>query len=139
MSADGVDPAHWLRRLTPRGWIAASLEELSRARSAFAAGDARAGTVAAKRAAGLSLNAVLLLFPDDAWGRTYVEHLRGAREDESLPSEVRAAAAAVLAATPPGSALVALRSRASDERTLDAARTVMAFSLRVVEESETPG
>lgn len=130
------DARDWLTRLSPRGWIDASLAELSRARGAFAAGDARGGTLATKRAAGMSLNAVLLLFPDDRWGRSYVEHVVAAVSDESLPAEVREAASVVAAAAPPGAGIVRLRSRATDERTLDAARTVMAFALRVVIESE---
>lgn len=136
MSLPAVDPDHWLFRLTPRGWIDASLAELSRAKSAFATGDARAGIVAAKRAAGMSLNAVLILFPDDAWGRTYLDHLKAAAADVAVPDAVRAAASQVLTATPPGSQLVMLRSRASDDRTIDAARTVMAFALSVVMDAE---
>ncbi|MCC6645979.1 MAG: hypothetical protein IT374_10460 [Polyangiaceae bacterium] len=135
MSGRGAPP-DWLSRRSPRGWIDASLAELSRARSAFASGDARAGTVATKRAAGMALNAVLILFPDERWGRTYVEHVVAAAADAALPAEVRLAAGVVAGATPPGGPLVALRSRASDERTLEAARTVMAFALRVVMESE---
>ncbi len=130
------DAPDWLARLPPRGWIDASLAELSRAKSAFASGDARGGALCAKRAAGMSLNAVLLLFPDERWGRTYVEHVAAAARDESLPPEVREAAAAVASVSPPGAGIVRLRSRASDDRAIDAARTVMAFALRVVMESE---
>lgn len=139
MTERAIDPDHWLLRLSPRGWIDASLAELSRAKSAFAAGDARAGTVAAKRAAGMSLNAVLILFPDEAWGRTYLEHVKAAGADPQVPEAVREAARSVLATTPPGAQLVTLRSRASDERTIEAARTVMAFALSVVMDAESAG
>ena len=69
------DKTHWLRRLSPNEWIAAALGEVSRAEKAWAGGNARAGVAGLKRAAGMALNGALLVEPDDAWGRTYVEHV----------------------------------------------------------------
>ena len=76
------DETHWLRRLSPDEWIAAALGELSRAETAWTSGSARAGVVGLKRAAGMALNGALLVEPDDAWGRSYVEHVEALSRDE---------------------------------------------------------
>ena len=94
------DKAHWLRRLSPNEWIAAAMGELSRAEKAWAAGSARAGVVGLKRAAGMALNGALLVEPDDAWGRTYVEHVQALARDEKVPEAVRGACRTVLEARP---------------------------------------
>src|ERR1700690_879120 len=59
---------HWLRRLSPSEWISAAQGELARSEKAWASGDARAGAVGLKRAAGMALNAALIVEPDEAWG-----------------------------------------------------------------------
>lgn len=129
----GPDPDHWLHRLTASEWIAAATGELERASAAFARGDAKAGIVGAKRAAGMALNGALVVEPDDRWGRTYIEHVQALSEDERVPPAVREAAKTVMSAKPPGGPLLALRSKKGEDAAVDAARTVMAHALaRVV-------
>jgi hypothetical protein len=126
------DPNHWIFRLSPEEWVRAAQRELGAAERAFGAHNARAGHAGARRAAGMALNGALIVEPDAAWGRTYVEHVaalaRGAGEAGRVPASVREAARFLVEAPAPGGGLVALRSRAADERLLEAARTVMAHA-----------
>src|SRR5580693_6806551 len=96
------DPGDWLRKLSPDEWIRAGLSELKRAEQAYAAGNARAGAAGVKRAAGMALNAALIVEPDVSWGRAYVEHLAALGRDGRAPEAVRNACLKVLGATPPG-------------------------------------
>jgi hypothetical protein len=80
----------------------------------------------------MALNAALIVEPNDAWGRTYVEHLKGLSEDASAPQAVRRAAALVVGTEPPGPSVVPLRSPASDARLVEATRDVMAHACAVV-------
>jgi hypothetical protein len=130
------DPGDWLRRFSPDEWIRAALGELRRSGEAYARGDARGGSVGLKRAAGMALNAALLVEPDDGWGRTYVEHLEALSVDERVPDAVRVACRAVLDAKPPGSGIVSLRTPRAHERELDAARDVIAHAWAVVKRHE---
>lgn len=137
MPAFAKDPRHWLFRLSPDEWVRAALAELGAAERAFRQHNARAGHASARRAAGMALNAALIVEPNPAWGRSYVEHLAAlAREGEAVPSPVRDAARLLTEAPTPGAALVALRSNASDERLLEAARTVMAHAYARVKRQE---
>ncbi len=70
------EPDHWLRKLTPDEWIRAAMAELRRAEAAYAGGDGRGGSAGVKRAAGMALNAALIVEPDEKWGRSYVEHVK---------------------------------------------------------------
>jgi HEPN domain-containing protein len=133
------DPEHWLRRLSPDEWIRAALGEVRRAEQAYARGDARAGSAGAKRAAGMALNGALLLEPNDAWGRSYVEHVQALARDPGAPEAVRAACAVLLEAAAPGHSLVGLRSKAGDARVLEAARDVIAHAWTVVRRHEKGG
>jgi hypothetical protein len=129
MSAFTKDPSHWLYRLSADEWIRASLGELEAAERAFRAKNARAGHVGVLRAAGMALNAALIVEPNPSWGRSYVEHVGAlAREGEAVPALVREAARFLSEAHAPGSPLVSLRSPAGDERRLEAARTIMAHA-----------
>ncbi len=126
------DPADWLRRLSPDEWIAAALGELRRAEAAYTRNDAAAGLAGAKRAAGMALNGALIVEPNGAWGRSYVDHLRALERDASAPQAVRAACTLLLASRAPSSDLLSLRSRAGEAKILDAARDVMAHAFAVV-------
>ncbi len=131
------DESHWLFRLSPREWIQAALTELRHAQEAYARHDARAGLAGARRAAGMALNGVLIVEPSEGWGRSYVDHVNALAEDATVPEPVRAACRVLQEATAPGGGVVPLRSRAADERIMEAARDVMAHALAVVTKHET--
>jgi hypothetical protein len=136
------DKAHWLLRLSPNEWIAAGLGELSRAEKAWAAGNTRAGAVGVKRAAGMALNGALIVEPDEAWGRSYVEHVQALARDEKVPAAVRDACRTVLEAAPPAGDVVPLRTPRSHVHVVEAARDVIAHAWAVVkrhEDHETTG
>ena len=126
------DPAHWLHRFSPDEWIHAALGELSRADKAWAAGQLRAGVVGVKRAAGMALNAALIVEPDESWGRTYIEHVEALVVDARVPEAVRAAARGVLDATPPSGEIVRLRTPRAHGPVIEAARDVIAHAWAVV-------
>jgi HEPN domain-containing protein len=130
------DKAHWLFRLSPDEWIAAALGELARAEKAWAGGDARGGVVGLKRAAGMGLNAALIVEPDETWGRTYVEHVEALSRDARVPEAVRAACQVVLDARPPGGDVVNLRTPRAHEHVVEAARDVVAHAWAVVRRHE---
>ena len=130
------DPSDWLRRLSPDEWIRAGLGELRRAEESYGRGDARAGTVGVKRAAGMALNAVLLVEPKESWGRTYVDHVGALAADQNVPEAVRAACRTLLDATGPSAGVVNLRTPRTDERVLEAARDVIAHAWAVVKRHE---
>ena len=125
------DPNDWLRRQSPAEWIRAALGEASRAEEASRAKNSRAFVTGAKRAAGMALNAVLLLESKDDWGRSYIEHLQGLVTDTTAPDAVRSAAKTVLEAAPPSAQLVSLRTKGADERVLDACRDVIAHAYAI--------
>jgi HEPN domain-containing protein len=130
------DPAHWLLRYSPDEWIRAALAEVKRAEQAFARGDARGGAAGVKRAAGMGLNAALILEPDERWGRSYVDHVQALARDERVPEAVRAACRGVLDARGPGTDVVVLRTPRSGEAALEAARDVIAHAWTVVRRHE---
>ena len=122
------DPAHWLLRLSPEEWISAALGEVERAEQAYARNDARAGLASAKRAAGMALNGALIVAPNEAWGRSYIEHVRALARDEGAPAAVRAACELLLDAHAPSADLLSLRSRSGDTKITEAARDVVAHA-----------
>jgi len=122
------DPEHWLYRHAPGEWIRAALAELRRAEAAYKQRNAKGGLACAKRAAGMALNAALVVRPDEAWGRSYVDHLMALSNDASAPSQVRDACKVLLETHATGADIVTLRSPRSDERVLEAARDVMAHA-----------
>ena len=86
---------------------------------------ARRRRPACKRAAGMALNGALIVEPDDAWGRTYVEHVEALARDARVPEAVRAACRAVLDAKPPGGRTSSSCGRhARTSHVLEAARDV---------------
>ena len=131
------DPNDWLHRLSPSEWIRAALGELRKAAAAYERRDARAGAAGVQRAAGMSLNAVLLVQPNESWGRTYVEHVMALSVDQTVPEAVRSACRGVLDAKSPSSGVVSLLTPRSSERALDAARDVIAHAWAVVEKHES--
>jgi hypothetical protein len=131
------DPHDWLRRLAPDEWIRAAMGELRRAESAYAGGDARGGAAGVKRAAGMALNAALIVEPDERWGRSYVEHVTALARDERVPEAVRHACRIVLEAKGPGTGgVVLLRTPRVHEGVLDAAKDVIAHAFAVVKRHE---
>jgi HEPN domain-containing protein len=141
VSAFTRDPEHWLRKLSPDEWVRAGLSDLRRAEEAFQAGSSRAGLAGARRAAGMALNGALIVEPDEAWGRSYVDHLGALARDGRVPERVREACRELTEVAPPGPAqLITLRTSASDRRAdhriLEAARDVIAHAYAVVKRHE---
>lgn len=96
---------HWLWRLDARAWLRAADAELTTGLANV--GVRRTAVTHARRAAGMAINAVLVVLkvaPDQElrWGRSYLDHLRIlAASDASLrgplPTRVQAIAAGLLA------------------------------------------
>ena len=131
------DDAHWLFKLSPDEWIRAAMGELRRAEHAYERKNGRAGLAGARRAAGMALNALLILEPNEAWGRSYMDHLLALRRDEggATPARVREACAILVETPLPGGELVALRTSTANERVLEAARDVIAHAYAMVKRS----
>jgi hypothetical protein len=120
------DPGHWLYRLDPGEWLAAADTELAHAAAALARRALRPGVTHARRAAGMAWNAVLVLAADGRYGRSYMEHVVALASDETVPAEVRTAAARLrdTPAAPP--ALVTIGP--PDTGALEAARIIVAYA-----------
>ena len=131
------DESHWLFKLSPDEWIRAGMGELRRAEQAYAQKNVRAGLAGAKRGAGMALNGALIVEPNEAWGRSYVDHVAAVARDEGVPERVREAAKILHEAHPPqAGGLVALRTSSGEERILEAARDVIAHAYAVVKRHE---
>ena len=127
------DATHWLLRLSPDEWIRAGLTEVRRAAEAFDARNARAGDACAKRGAGMALNGALIVEPDERWGRSYVDHLMALSRDPVVPERVREACRELtLVSASAGPTLIALRTRSSESRILEAARDIIAHAYAIV-------
>ena len=131
------DPDHWLRKYSPKEWIRAGMKELHLAERAYDQRNVRAGVAGCKRAAGMALNAALIVEPNEGWKRTYVEHLQALAKDETVPEAVSAAARVLLDVPAPGAEIVILRTPGRDEKVLEAARDVIAHAYAVVMRHET--
>lgn len=131
------DPSDWLHRLSPDEWIRAALGELRRAEAAYQRRETRTGAAGVQRAAGMSLNAALLVEPNESWGRTYLEHVVALAADATVPEGVRAACRSVLDAKVPSSGVVSLRTPRASERALEGARDVIAHAWAVVKKNES--
>ena len=129
-------PDHWLRKLTPDEWIRAAMTELRRAEAAYSGGDGRGGSAGVKRAAGMALNAALIVEPDEKWGRSYVDHVKALAEDARVPQAVRDACRVVLEAKGPSGGVVSLRTPRANEAVVDAAKDVIAHAYAVVKRHE---
>ena len=131
------DENHWLFKLSPDEWIRAGLSDLKRAEAAYAAKDQRGGLIGAKRAAGMALNGALIVEPQDAWGRTYVEHLGALAKDLTQPARLVEACKLLVDTAPAGPAkLVTLRTSKDSDRVIEAARDVIAHAYAVVRRHE---
>lgn len=130
------DESHWLMKLSPDEWIRAGLGELRRAENAYKAKNARAGLAGARRAAGMALNGALIVQPNEAWGRSYVDHLMALAKDETVPPRVREACAILNTAQAPSAGrLVTLRTASAEESVLEAARDVVAHAYAIVKKA----
>jgi HEPN domain-containing protein len=94
----GRDPPHWLHRLSAEEWLRAAHNELRRAEEALAGKQQRPGVAGARRAAGMAWNAVLVGAEDEAFGRSYMDHLHALAGAAGVAEPVRQAAAALVAA-----------------------------------------
>ena len=130
------DPAHWLLKYAPSEWIRVGMSELHRAEAAYQARDIAGGLACAKRAAGMALNAALVVEPNDKWGRSYVDHVIALGNDASVPQAVRDACAVLLATHVGPSDIIRLRSPRGDEKVLEAARDVIAHAYFLVAKHE---
>ncbi len=128
------DPEHWLFRFSPQEWIRAAMKELRVAAAAYTQRNARAGLAGCRRAAGMALNGALIVEPNSAWGRTYVDHVEALAKEEKIPEAVRAACKVLLETRSPvpRSDLLSLRSKGGDAKVLEATRDVMAHAYAVV-------
>lgn len=128
----------WLDKFTPDEWIRVAMGEMRRAEEAYQAKNARAGLAGARRAAGMALNGALRVEPNDAWGRSYVDHLLALAKDQTVPERVREASKHLMQTPLPGGGqgIVALRTSASDEKVLEAAKDVIAHAYAVVKRHE---
>ena len=129
------DETHWLMKLSPDEWIRSAMGELRRAADAYRRNDGRAGLAGARRGAGMALNGALIVAPNQAWGRSYMDHLLALRSDASAPPRVREACALLVETPLPGGVLVTLRTARADEKVLEAARDVVAHAYAVVKRS----
>jgi HEPN domain-containing protein len=125
-----VNPAHWLYRLTDQQWLQAARNELARAYAALRTRQYRPGVAYARRAAGMALNAVLVVRFDDRYGRSYVDHLRALVADEAAPAEPRQAARTLLA-TPMQPPLLTLRPQGPVD-VADAASAVVEYAAALI-------
>ncbi len=130
------DPEHWLFKFSPDEWIRAAMGDIRRAEEAYKSRNARAGLAGARRGAGMALNAVLIVEPNESWGRSYVDHLMALGRDETAPERVREAAKVLMETPLAGGSLVAIRTPNADERILEAARDVAAHAYAVVARSK---
>jgi HEPN domain-containing protein len=131
------DEAHWLFKLSPDEWIRSAMGELRRAEEAYKRKNGRAGLAGARRAAGMALNGLLIVHPNEGWGRSYMDHLLALKREEveSTPARIREACAILLDTPLPGGELVAIRTTNADERVLEAARDVVAHAYAMVKRS----
>lgn len=131
------DDTHWLFKLSPDEWIRAAMGELRRAEGAYERKNGRAGLAGARRAAGMALNAVLILDPNEAWGRSYMDHLLALKREvaEGTPARIREAAAILVETPLPGGDLVAIRTSNADSRVLEAVRDIVAHAYAMVKRS----
>lgn len=135
MATFARDPSHWLFKFSPDEWIRAAMTEVHHAEDAYKAHNAKGGLAGAKRAAGMALNAALIVEPNEKWGRAYVDHVMALSRDESVPEAVRKACK-VLLESHAGGVVVILRSPRSDEIVLEAARDLVAHAFAVVNRNE---
>jgi len=107
------NPDHWLYRLSAEEWMRAAVAEYDATLSTTHGGGHRTRVAGARRAAGMAINALLVLQCDERYGRTYMEHLVAMATSEAAPATVRAAASTLTGASLQGPSLVSLGGVAS--------------------------
>jgi hypothetical protein len=125
-----ASPQHWLHRLTAEQWLEAAANELRGAHEALLGKHQRTGVTHARRAAGMALNAILCLAPDEAYGRSYMEHLQALHKDPAVAAELREAAHRLLS-VPIVQQLVTLGPK-GDTQPADFAARIFAHAKAVV-------
>jgi HEPN domain-containing protein len=126
----GRNPSHWLHRLDAAEWLTAAANELARADEALAHKQTRPGVAGARRAAGMAWNAVLVGAEDEAYGRSYMDHLRALAADGEELEAMRDAARQLVEA-PLATNVIPLGR--GDTRLTDCARLILAEARRRVE------
>lgn len=116
----------WLTRLSNEEWMQVATKELRECLEALRGKHHRKGVAAGRRAAGMALNAVLLKYPNPAWGRSYVDHLKAIASQDDVPEVVRESARELLDAPHEGPRLIRLGP--GDESLAAAAATVIDWS-----------
>lgn len=127
-----MSDATWIEGKSPREWIREASQEVREAEKALAKRDQRTGYTCLRRAAGKALNAALLLEPNPAWGRSYMDHVRALAVDEGVPEAVRAAAQKLVHADPNDRTLVLLVPARHYEALIEAAKDVVAHAYAVL-------
>ena len=126
----GRDPGHWLHRLDAAEWLAAAATELAHAEEKLAHRSVRPGVTHARRAAGMAWNAVLVIAPDERYGRSYMDHVVALAQladgDPSIPAAV-GEAARLLRETPAAPPQLITIGK-PDLGALEAARTIVEYA-----------
>ena len=126
----GSDPGDWLHRLTAAEWLAAAATELTHAEAKLSGRAVRPGITHARRAAGMAWNAVLVIAPDERYGRSYMDHVvalaQAPDDDAAIPAPVRAAARLLRDTPPVPPQLISIGK--PDMTSLEAARTIVDFA-----------
>ena len=122
----GVDPDHWLYRLTAPGWLAAADTELIHCQDALSRRAVRPAVTHARRAAGMAVNALLVLREMPGFGRSYMDHVAALTADAGVPEDVRAAA--TLLRNTPAAPPVLVPLGKPDLRILEAARHIVTWA-----------
>jgi HEPN domain-containing protein len=124
--------SEWLHGKSPREWIREAGQEIREAEKALAQRDQRTGYACLRRGAGKGLNAALLLEPNPAWGRSYMDHVRALAVDMSVPEAVRTAAQKLVAADPNDRTLVLLVPTRHYAGLVEAAKNIVAHAYAVL-------
>jgi hypothetical protein len=112
---------------TPESWFAQVDPELAGAEEAWKGGNAGRGRVCSRRAAGMALKGWLVASPRPGYGTSFMHHLNALADDDSIPIEVREAAARLCARPAPEGGFVAPLP-AERLTPMDDARVVVAWA-----------
>lgn len=82
-------------------WLDMAGPELERARRAWQQGNAGMSRVCSRRAAGMALKAWLAITPREAYGTSFMQHLRALADDDTVDAGAREAAHRLGAGQPP--------------------------------------
>jgi len=127
------DPNHWLYRFTPAEWLAAAENQLGVAIAALEGGSHKKGVAGARMAAGMALNALLVVVPNDHWGRSYMDHLKWLAHDAGTQERVKQAALQLLETPLEGPRFIRLGGGGADYAAAAAAEEIMSWVRSEVE------